>query len=50
MLVSFSFSGLQQSHLGKRANEEVDEKKRSFPNIRLVPDNIGKPFPFYNTL
>merc|ERR1712210_222339 len=41
---------LQQSHLGKRANEEVDEKKRSFPNIRLVPDNIGKPFPFYNTL
>merc|ERR1711934_144807 len=41
---------LQQSHLGKRANEEVDEKKRSFPNIRLqTPNNVGKPFPFSNT-
>merc|ERR1711934_38785 len=41
---------LQQSHLGKRANEEVDEKKRSFANIRLqTPNNVGKPFPFSNT-
>ena len=47
LMVSILLSGRALSNLGKRAGEEVEERKRS-DTSRLFSNYFGKPFLFYN--